>query len=270
MNTSLNTDLADSVALVTGGTGVLGRAMAKSLLHHGCRVAIGSRSLDKAQHTASQLGDRCIAAALDVTDRASVEKTIEHVTKQFGPISILINAAGGNRPAATVMKPDDFFDIPAEALRGVTDLNLIGTIIPSQVAGRVMAGAGRGTIINISSMAADRPLTRVLGYAAAKSAVDNFTRWLAVHMARNFSPDIRVNAIAPGFFETEQNKFLLRNEKGELSDRGKTIIEHTPMGRFGQPDDLTGTLLWLVSPMSRFVTGTVIPVDGGFSAFSGV
>jgi len=270
MQTTSIIDLSGSVALVTGGTGVLGQSMVKALAQHGCRVAIGSRSQEKADRLASTLGSNCIGISLDVTDRTSVKKAADQINRQFGPVDILINAAGGNQPAATVTKPDEFFELPAEALRGVMDLNLIGTIIPSQIFGRSMADKRSGVIINISSLAADRPLTRVLGYAAAKAAVDNYTRWLAVHMARNFSPDIRVNAIAPGFFETEQNRFLLRDTAGALTDRGKSIIEHTPMGRFGQPDDLTGTLLWLVSPISKFVTGTVIPVDGGFSAFSGV
>jgi len=270
MDTSATLNLSGSIALVTGGTGVLGQAMVQALHHHGCSVAVGSRTQEKADQVARQHGSGCIGVAIDVTRRESVEAAMARITDSLGPVNILVNGAGGNVPAATAMQPDDFFDLSAESLRGVTDLNLLGTIIPSQVVGKSMAAQGTGVIVNISSMAASRPLTRIIGYAAAKSAVANFTQWLAVHMARNFSPDIRVNAIAPGFFETEQNRFLLRDDKGQLTERGKLILDHTPMQRFGLPDDLAGTLLWLVSPMSKFVTGTVIPVDGGFSAYSGV
>jgi len=190
---------------------------------------------------------------------------------EFGRVDALINGAGGNNPRATTGPSMDFFSIPAEAMRFVLDLNLLGTILPSQVFGRVMADQGNGNIVNISSMNAFRPLTRIPAYSAAKSAVTNFTQWLAVHMAQEYSPDIRVNAIAPGFFLTEQNRFLLTDkESGELTPRGKSIISHTPMGRFGKPEDLLGAVLWLLSPASSFVTGTVIPVDGGFGAFSGV
>jgi NAD(P)-dependent dehydrogenase (short-subunit alcohol dehydrogenase family) len=183
----------------------------------------------------------------------------------------VINAAGGNNPQATTSPDLSFFDLPEDALRFVFDLNIAGTIIPSQVFGRSMAERGEGTILNISSMNAFRPLTRIPAYSAAKAGVSNFTQWLAVHMAQEYSPHIRVNAVAPGFFLTEQNRFLLTDpETGELTDRGRTIIEHTPMGRFGEPEELLGTVLWLLSPASGYVTGIVVPVDGGFSAFSGV
>jgi NAD(P)-dependent dehydrogenase (short-subunit alcohol dehydrogenase family) len=183
----------------------------------------------------------------------------------------LINGAGGNKPQATTTPDVPFFDIPVDAIRWVFDLNLLGTIIPSQIVGRQMAKQKQGVILNVSSMNAFRPLTRIAAYSAAKAGVSNFTQWLATYMAQEFSPEIRVNAIAPGFFLTDQNRFLLTDaESGELSKRGRQIIDHTPMGRFGKPEDLNGAMLWLMSPASAFVTGIVVPIDGGFSAFSGV
>ena len=184
---------------------------------------------------------------------------------------MLVNAAGGNDPKATTSSTQKFFDLTPQAMRGVVDLNLMGTVLPCQVFGKMMAERGSGAILNISSMAGIRPLTRIAAYAAAKAAVANFTQWLAVHLAQEYSPNIRVNAIAPGFFLTEQNRFLLTDGKsGELTERGKAIIAHTPMGRFGNPQDLLGAALWLLSPAASFVTGAVVPIDGGFSAYSGV
>jgi len=188
-------------------------------------------------------------------------------------VDVLVNCVGGNRPDATIIETDAFFSMDPEAIRSVIDLNLFGgAILPCQVFGQAMAESGAGgSIINVSSMSAIRPLTRIIGYSAAKAAVNSFTQWLAVHLARGGRADIRVNALAPGFFLTEQNRFLLTDEKtGDLSARGKTIVEHTPMGRFGDPDDLAGATVWLASDASKFVTGIVVPVDGGFSAFSGV
>jgi NAD(P)-dependent dehydrogenase (short-subunit alcohol dehydrogenase family) len=191
--------------------------------------------------------------------------------ESYGRVDILINGAGGNRKEASTSPEMSFFDMPADALKFVMDLNLLGTIFPTQIFGRIMARQKQGVILNISSMNSFRPLTKIIGYSAAKAAINNVTQWLAVHLAQNYSPGIRVNAIAPGFFETAQNKFLLRDEKtGELTARGQQIVGHTPMGRFGVPEDLMGTLIWLVSPASKFVTGIVVPVDGGFSAYSGV
>jgi NAD(P)-dependent dehydrogenase (short-subunit alcohol dehydrogenase family) len=247
--------------------------MAAGLAQAGARVVIGSRSLERAEKAAGDLVSNhhdAIGLQMDVTDRSSVEEACARILLQWGRIDILVNAAGGNIPEATATEDLSFFDLPQEALSEVMELNLVGTMIPSQVFGQQMAEQKEGTIINISSMAASRPLTRVVGYSASKSAVDNFTAWLAVYMAKNASPRIRVNAIAPGFFETEQNRFLLRTEEGALSARGQQIVEHTPMDRFGEPEDLLGALLWLASPASAFVTGIVVPVDGGFSAFSGV
>jgi NAD(P)-dependent dehydrogenase (short-subunit alcohol dehydrogenase family) len=207
----------------------------------------------------------------DVMDRGKLEAARDQILAAFGRVDALINAAGGNDPEATTAPDRSFFDLPADALERVFDLNLLGTVLPSQVFGKVMVQQQGGVILNVSSMNALRPLTRIPAYSAAKAAVSNFTQWLAVHMAREYSPAIRVNAIAPGFFLTEQNRFLLaEKETGALTARGKQILEHTPMGRFGQPEDLLGAVLWLLSPASGFVTGAVIPVDGGFNAYSGV
>jgi NAD(P)-dependent dehydrogenase (short-subunit alcohol dehydrogenase family) len=267
-------DLQDRVAVVTGGSGVLGGAMARGLLDAGVRVCIFGRDLARAQAAAQALGgreDRVLALAADVGQRETLEQAAQEIAARWGRIDILVNAAGGNRPDATASPTQPFFDLQAEALRAAIDVNLLGTIMPAQIFGRVMAQAREGTIINVSSMAAARPLTRVVAYTAAKAGVDNFTRWLAIYMAQEVSPRIRVNAIAPGFFLGEQNRSLLVDAAtGELTARGRAIIEHTPMQRFGEPADLIGTLLWLASPASAFITGIVVPVDGGFSAFGGV
>jgi NAD(P)-dependent dehydrogenase (short-subunit alcohol dehydrogenase family) len=207
----------------------------------------------------------------DALNKDSVTKAAEKVIAQLGKIDCLINGAGGNKATATTGPDLKFFDLPAEALRWVFDLNILGTMLPCQVFGKIMAEQGYGTILNISSMNSFRPLTRIPAYSGAKAAVSNFTQWLAVHMAQEYSPKIRVNAVAPGFFLTNQNRFLLTDkETGELTKRGSSIISHTPMARFGEPKDLFGAVLWLLSPASEFVTGTVIPIDGGFSAYSGV
>lgn len=267
-------DLSGQTAVVTGGAGILCAGMCKALAGAGASVAVLDLNLEAAQALAdeiNQAGGKALAAACNVLDKASVQAAAETVLRQFGRVDILINGAGGNKPQATTNPQTSFFDLPADALRWVFDLNLLGTILPSQVFGSLMAAQKHGVILNISSMNAFRPLTRIPAYSAAKAGVSNFTQWLAVHMAQEYSPEIRVNAIAPGFFLTDQNRFLLtEQESGNLTLRGETIIAHTPMGRFGTPDDLLGTVLWLVSPASAFVTGVVVPVDGGFSAFSGV
>jgi NAD(P)-dependent dehydrogenase (short-subunit alcohol dehydrogenase family) len=271
METQFN--VRGQVALITGGTGVLGGAMAAGLARAGARVVIGSRSLERAEQAAEALassGGKAMGVQMNVADRSSVEDACAAIRKQWGRMDILVNAAGGNISEATATDDLSFFDLPQEALSEVMKLNLLGTIIPSQVFGRQMAEQKEGTIIHLSSVAATRPLTRVVGYAASKSAAENFTAWLAVYMAKNASPTIRVNAITPGFFETEQNRFLLRMDDGGLSPRGQQIIDHTPMDRFGEPGELLGALLWLASPASQFVTGIVVPVDGGFLAFGGV
>jgi NAD(P)-dependent dehydrogenase (short-subunit alcohol dehydrogenase family) len=214
---------------------------------------------------------RAITVSCDVLDRDALIRAEEAVRSRLGAADTLINAAGGNHPQATTGDQQSFFDLPGDALRFVGELNLLGTILPCQAFGRGMVEREEGAILNISSMNALRPLTRIPAYSAAKAAVSNFTQWLAVHMAQEYSPQIRVNALAPGFFLTEQNRFLLTDQaSGELTARGRTIIEHTPLGRFGEPSDLIGAMLWLLAPASSFVTGVVLPVDGGFSAFSGV
>ena len=267
-------DVRGRTAVITGGSGHFGRAMALALAQAGVQVAILGRHAETAKTVAEAIqaeGGSALGIACDVLSRASLEQSREQVTSAFGPVDILINAAGGNSPAATTSTEQSFFDLDAEAANRVTDLNFAGTFQSCQVFGRGMADRGQGCIVNVTSMSALRPLTRVPAYGAAKAAVANFTQWLAVHMAQEYSPLIRVNAIAPGFFLTEQNRYLMVDaQSGAITPRGQTIIDHTPMGRLGAPEDLLGTLLWLVSPASAFVTGVVIPVDGGFSSFSGV
>ncbi len=266
-------DFTGRAVLMTGGTGVLGRVMVKTLVGCGANVTVLARNRQKAESVLSETpgGGRVIIAEGDALKRDDLERATATIMKEFGRVDCLVNGAGGNHPQATTRPDLSFFDIPEEAFRFVFDLNLLGTIIPSQVVGRRMAEAGEGVILNVSSMSAIRPLTRVVSYSAAKAGVNSFTQWLAVHLAQEYSPRIRVNAIAPGFFLTEQNRFLLtEQETGKLTARGQSIINHTPMNRFGEPEDLLGTILWLLSPASAFVTGIVVPVDGGFSAFAGV
>ncbi|MCB0091259.1 MAG: SDR family oxidoreductase [Caldilineaceae bacterium] len=263
----------DKVAIVTGSTGVLGGAMAHGLARAGAKVVIVGRRIERAEEVAQAIGragGQAMAAPGDVLSGEQLNQVRDQVLSQWGRIDILINAAGGNVPAATILPEQSFFDMPQPAFEQVMDLNLLGTVLPSQVFGQVMADQGAGSIINISSMAAQRILTRVVGYSAAKAAIDNFTRWLAVEAARKYGSGVRVNAIAPGFFIGEQNRRLLLNEDESLTERGQQIIQHTPMGRFGEADELVGTAIWLGSAASQFITGIVVPVDGGFSAFSGI
>jgi len=267
-------DFSGRTVVITGGAGILGGEMACALVGCGANVAI----LDRDPSLADRLMDRlgcgpgcAVVVYADVLKRETLFEAEETIRKEFGPVDTLINAAGGNNPKATTSAELSFFDLPDEAFRFVFDLNIVGTVMPCQVFGQGMAERGAGVILNISSMAALQPLTRIPAYSAAKAGVSNFTQWLAVHIAQEYAPTIRVNAVAPGFFLTAQNRFLLTDEAtGELTPRGRTIIDHTPMGRFGDPEDLLGTVLWLLSPASAFVTGIVVPVDGGFSAFSGV
>jgi NAD(P)-dependent dehydrogenase (short-subunit alcohol dehydrogenase family) len=266
-------DFTGRSVVITGGTGVLGRVMVQALVGCGANVAVLARNREKAAGVLSEISGTGHATIVegDALKRADLEQAAQAIIKEFGRVDCLINGAGGNHPQATTRPDLSFFEIPEEALRFVFDLNLLGTIIPSQVFGKQMAEQGEGVILNISSMTAFRPLTRVLSYSAAKAGVNSFTQWLAVHLAQEYSPRIRVNALAPGFFLTEQNRFLLtERETGQLTARGQSIINHTPMGRFGEPEDLLGTMLWLLSPAAAFVTGIVVPVDGGFSAFGGV
>ena len=263
-------DIKSKVAVVTGGAGVLCTTMCRALAEAGAKVAVLGLRPEPARALAADLGNEAIGMACNVLDKASVETAAQKVMDAFGRVDILINGAGGNKPQATTNMEQSFFDLPIDALRGVLDLNLMGTILPSQVFGKIMAEQKDGVILNISSMNSFRPLTRIPAYSAAKAGVSNFTQWLAVHMAQEYSPSIRVNAIAPGFFVGDQNRALLLNGDGTLTPRGQQIISHTPQARFGIPDDLLGAVMWLVSPASAFVTGVVIPIDGGFSAFSGV
>ncbi|MCU1264887.1 MAG: D-mannonate oxidoreductase [Acidobacteria bacterium] len=266
-------DFAGRSVVITGGTGVLGQVITRALVGCGADVALLARDPDKAKNLLSQLSGsgKAIIIEGDALNKDSLERAAQQVVDQFGRIDCLVNGAGGNHPQATTRPDLSFFDIPEEALRFVFELNLLGTVLPSQIFGKRMVTQGEGAILNVSSMSAFRPLTRVLSYSAAKAGVNSFTQWLAVHLAQEYSPRIRVNAIAPGFFLTEQNRFLLTDkETGELSARGQSIINHTPMHRFGEPEDLLGAVLWLLSPASAFVTGIVVPVDGGFSAFGGV
>jgi len=263
-----------SVAVITGGGGVLCRTMCLALAQLGAKVAVLDLSTEAAQKVVDEIsahGGEAIAVSADVLDSLSLEAARQIVLDRFGRVDILINGAGGNKKQATTTLELTFFDLPPEAIRMVFDLNCLGTILPSQVFGKQMVEQGEGVILNISSMNAFRPLTRVPAYSAAKAAVSNFTQWLAVHIAQEYSPHIRVNAIAPGFFLTEQNRTLLTDTAtGELTPRGRAILAHTPMNRFGQPEDLLGAVIWLLSPAASFVTGVVVPIDGGFSAYSGV
>ena len=267
-------DFTGRSVVVTGGAGILGGEIACALIGCKANVAIIDRSPAMAErlvHRFDPAGGQAIIVYGDVLDPNVMQETAGRVLAEFGRVDFLVNAAGGNNPRATTGPDLSFFDLPSEALRFVFDLNILGTILPSQTFGKYMAEQGEGVILNISSMNAFRPLTRIPAYSAAKAGVSNFTQWLAVHLAQAYSPRIRVNAIAPGFFLTEQNRFLLTDEKTqELTARGQSIIDHTPMGRFGAPEDLLGTVLWLLSPASDFVTGVVVPIDGGFAAFSGV
>ena len=267
-------DFRGQTIVITGGTGTLGGEIACALVGCGANVAILDRNLDPAQHILELMEPRAnhaVAVRADVLNVESLREASKIILDKFGAVHSLVNAAGGNNPRATTTPNLSFFDLPSEALRWVFDLNILGTMLPCQVFGKAMADRGEGLILNVSSMNAFRPLTRIPAYSAAKAGVSNFTQWLAVHMAQVYSPRIRVNAIAPGFFLTNQNRFLLTDEKtGGLTARGKSIIDHTPMARFGQAEDLFGTILWLLSPASAFVTGIVVPIDGGFSAFGGV
>jgi NAD(P)-dependent dehydrogenase (short-subunit alcohol dehydrogenase family) len=266
--------LSGKVAVVTGGGGVLCGAISRALARVGVKVAVLDLIPEAAQAVADDItaaGGEAIAVKANVLERESLEQARDQVLERFGTVDILVNGAGGNKKEATTSPDLSFFDLPQEAFQWVFNLNFIGTLLPSQVFGMVIADKEEGCILNVSSMNAFRPLTRIPAYSAAKAAVSNFTQWLAVHISQEYSPRVRVNAIAPGFFMTEQNRFLLTDEQsGELTPRGQTIIDHTPMGCFGDPDDLIATVFWLLSPGASFVHGTVIPIDGGFSAFGGV
>ena len=268
-------DFTGKVAVVTGGSGVLCGTLALALGRQGAAVVVvGHTRMDRAQEVADQIaaqGGQAMAVQADVLDKRSIVTLAERVVDAFGRVDVLVNGAGGAKKEATTSEQLSFFDLPEDALRWVFDLNFISTLLSCQVFGRYMVEQDSGCILNISSMGADRPLTRSVAYSAAKAAVVNLTRWLAVHMSQEYSPRIRVNALMPGFFLTRQNRFLLLDEQsGELTERGRRIIAHTPMGRFGQPEDLVGPALMLLSDVTAFMHGTTIVVDGGLSAYGGV
>lgn len=268
------TDVSGRVAAVTGGGGILCGTMSRGLGRLGAKIAVLDIRLRAAEAVVADIeesGGEAVAIECNVLDKASIQEAAQATLERFGRVDFLVNGAGGNRSECTTGADMSFFDLPADAVQWVFNLNFLGTFLCSQVFGQMMAEQGQGVILNTSSMNAFRPLTRIPAYSAAKAAVSNFTRWLAVHMAQEYAVGIRVNALAPGFFLTNQNRFLLIDEEAEgLTPRGQTIIDHTPAGRFGDPEDLLGTALWLLSPGASFVTGIVVPVDGGFSAFSGV
>ena len=266
-------NLKEKTAVITGGAGVLGSAIAKGLGKAGAKIALCDIvNADKVAQELKTEGIQAKGYYINVMDIEKVKVCRDEVIRDFGKVDILLNAAGGNMKEATTSEELKFFDLPLSALEKVVGLNLFGgAVLPSQVFGKDMIkNQDGGSVINISSMNAFRPLTRIPGYSAAKAAVSNFTRWLAVHFAQEYNKKLRVNAIAPGFFLTSQNRFLLTNEDGSLTPRGETIIAHTPMDKFGDPEDLIGACVWLASDASKFVTGIIVPIDGGFSAFSGV
>jgi len=247
--------------------------MAKGLAEVGASIVILGRRLEAGEKLADSLkkqGHKAIAVSADVLNADQLIVAREGVLKEFGSIDVLINAAGGNMPGATIPPDKNFFDLDIGDFQKVVDLNLLGTVLPTKIFMEAMVKQKQGCVINISSMASFLTITRVVGYSAAKAAIDNYTRWMAVEMARKFGEGIRVNAIAPGFFITEQNRALLTNTDGSLTERGNQVINQTPFGRFGEPEELIGTVIWLCSQASKFVTGIVVPVDGGFSIYSGV
>lgn len=275
-------DIKGKVCVITGGSGIIGKALASGLAEANAKIAIIGTKKEKADAVVQELNNKypnsAISVIANVLDKEALINAKKEINEKLGKIDVLVNCAGGNNPAATTqlefLTNDDindlskgFFGLELDGFRQVFDLNFLGTVLPTMIFAKDMVGRG-GSIINISSMSSYRPITRVVAYSAAKSAVNNLTEWLAVHLAKL---NIRVNAIAPGFFLTDQNRFLLLDkETNQLTERGKKIIAHTPMGRFGEPEEIIGTLLYLISDISKFVTGVVIPVDGGFNAFCGV
>lgn len=266
-------DLNNKVILITGGCGILGGGIAKYLLENNATVILlhyKEDPLNDAVNTLKNISSKVEGYLCNVVEEKSVKEAAKKIMDTYGKIDALINAAGGNKPGATVGPTQSVFDVDIEQFKQVIDLNLFGSIIPSLVFGKEMSKNKKGTIINVSSMAADRAITRVMGYSASKAAIDNFTKWMSVELAQKYGDAMRVNAISPGFFIGNQNRALLTNDDGSYTDRGNTIIKNTPMNRFGNADELNGAIHYLCSDASKFVTGIVIPIDGGFSAFSGV
>ena len=270
----MKVNILNKVAVVTGGAGVLCSAMSKMLAEQGARVAVLDLRRSDAKKIADEIissGGTAIGLEVNVLDRESIEAAKEVIIKEYGTVDILINGAGGNSPLATTGPDLSFFDLNSDAIQKIMNLNFMGTVLPTQVFGKIMAENDSGVIINISSMAAIRPLTKTIAYSAGKAAISNFTQWAAVHFNQEYSKNIRVNAIAPGFLLTDQNRYLLTDEKtGESTERGKKILANTPMDKYGVPEDLLGIILFLCSEAASFVNGAVIPVDGAFSAYSGV
>jgi NAD(P)-dependent dehydrogenase (short-subunit alcohol dehydrogenase family) len=263
-------DLSGRVAIITGASGALASGAARSLSDAGVRLALITRKKSSLSELVEHLSGEVKVFEADVLSEESIRQARQAILEQFGRVDILLNIAGGNLPGATIEENQTPFDLGIEDFKKVTDLNLNGTVIPSIIFGKVMADQKNGVIINYSSMAVDRAITRVAGYSVSKAAMENFTRWMAVEMAIKFGGNVRVNAIAPGFFIGKQNKALLTNEDGSYTKRGESVIRNTPMGRFGDAEELNGAIQFLCSDAAKFVTGIVIPVDGGFSAFSGV
>jgi NAD(P)-dependent dehydrogenase (short-subunit alcohol dehydrogenase family) len=266
-------DITDKIAVITGAGGVICSTLARDMAALGAKLALLDLSLVNAQAVVDEItasGGQAIAVEANVLERESVERAGSIVKKNFGRVDILVNGAGGNHPNATTSADQSFFDLPVDAMRWVFDLNFIGTVLPTQIFGKIMAEQKGGSIVNIASMASFRPLTKTIAYSAAKAAIANYTQWMSVHFCQEYSQSIRVNAIAPGFLLTKQNEYLMLDEKKELSPRGRSVISKTPMGRFGSPSELSGAVIYLCSDAASFVTGVVLPIDGGFNAFSGV
>lgn len=264
-------DIKDYVVVITGGTGILGRCIAKYLALEGAKVIILGRKEEVGRKIADDIvaaGGQCEFMKTDVMNQSVVEKNCNDILAKYGKVDTLLNAAGGNMPGATIGPEGNFFNLKAEEFQTVLNLNLTGTVIPTQVFLKPMVKQGKGSVINFSSMAAFRPLTRVCGYAAAKAGISNFTAFMATECAKKFGEGIRVNAIAPGFFLTEQNRSLLTNPDGTYTKRGQDVVRQTPFGRMGDPEELCGTIHYLMSDAAKFVTGTVAVVDGGFNAFA--
>lgn len=269
----VNFDISGQIAVITGAGGIICGVMAREMAKKGAKVALLDLFVENAQKIADEInaaGGDAIAVKANVLDRASLEEARDAVVAKYGHIDILINGAGGNKKQATVSPELDFFHLDVDAFKWVFDLNVTGAVLTTMVFGELLAKQGSGNVINIASMATYHPLTNTVAYCGAKAAVANFTEWMATHFNQNYSKNIRVNAIAPGFLLTTQNRFLMQKEDGTPTDRGQRVLNKTPMGRYGDPEEMAGPVIWLCSEAASFVNGAVIPVDGGFSAFWGI
>ena len=265
-------DIRGKVAVITSAAGILCSEMAREMAALGCKVAVLDLKGEAAEAVAQdirQAGYEAAAWAVDVLDKGSIQAACDGVLAKWGRVDILVNGAGGNHPKASTGDEMSFFDLPTDALQWVFNLNFVGTVMATQVFGKVMQDQKSGNVINICSMSGIRPLTKVVGYSAAKAALANFTQWMATYFNDNVSTDIRVNAIAPGFLLTEQNRFLMTDrETGEPTPRGRHVLQQTPMKRYGQPEELVGAIVFLASPAASFVNGVILPIDGGFAAYA--